>query len=82
MTRDKKREEERRREKNERVLVLHTAGAFYAAIPDGCMNLRVPNLSGSTSCFVDYGQRDLYTKCRIFEPEDALVSVMREKFGG
>ena len=70
------------KDKNERVLVLHPAGAFYATIPASCMNLRVPNLSGPTSCFADYGQRDLYTKYRIFEPEDALVVMVREKLRG
>ena len=68
--------------REESVLVLWPDGSpFFVTVPSGYFRLRIPTWPGPVLHFEDYGRRDPKTGCRIFEPEDALVSVMREKFG-
>ena len=69
--------------KEERVLVLGPTWApFFVSIPAGYTRLRIPTWNGPAVHVEDHGRRDPKSGCRIFEREDALVSVMREKFGG
>lgn len=67
--------------REERVLVLYPGESFFVTIPSGYTNLRIPTWAGPTLFFEDHGRRDPTSGCRIFEREDALTSVMREKFG-
>ena len=71
------------KKREERVLVPWPDGEpFFITVPTGYDSLiRIPTWDGPPFYVEDHGRRDPKSGCSIFEREDALTSVMREKFG-